>query len=65
MCVCVCVCVRGGRGEAEGPEPGDTVDGVEAAGNRKGGLGVRSVTQQNGVRYHESSGWREAGTADD
>lgn len=59
-----CVCVRGGRGEAEGLEPGDVVEGVEEAGNRKGGSGPKSVTQQNGVGYHESSGWGEVGTAD-
>ena len=48
-----CVCVRGGKGEAEGLEPGDVVEGVEEeeAGNRKGGSGPKSMTQQNGVGY--------------
>lgn len=61
-CVCVGVC-RERRGR--GLRPGDMVDSDEAAGHRKGGSGTKSVTQQNGVTYHESSGWREAGTADD
>lgn len=61
------MCVRGGKGEAEGLEPGDVVEGVEEeeeAANRKGGSGPKSMTQQNGVGYHESSEWGEAGTAD-
>lgn len=65
---CLCVCERGEgeerRAEAEGLEPGDTADSVEAAGPGEGGSGTKSVTQQNGVRYHQRSGWRRAGTAD-
>lgn len=62
------MCVRGGKGEAEGLESGGVVEGVEEeeeeAGNRKGGSGPQRMTQQNGVGYHESSEWGEAGTAD-
>lgn len=31
-------------------------DSVEAAGHREGGSGTKSVTQQNGVRYHQHLG---------